>query len=191
MRPCSRNRKPLAWLALGELDARRAAALRAHMETCEGCRRYMEEISGVNDKLAAAKMIPDVQTSEAFHRRVVARLRSERPSAAWQVLAGRFVAGCLNWRTALPVVGGAALVIAMLSVLTRQPAAVPPASIGAQAVLPPDIESDLPPTIANYQRIATRSLDELDELLTKQGKRNPSPIPIYTASLVASARVSD
>jgi hypothetical protein len=60
-----------------------------------------------------------------------------------------------------------------------------------QAVLPPDLKSDLPPTIANYQRIATRSLDELDDLLTMQGRRNPSPTPIYTASLFAPARALD
>jgi hypothetical protein len=60
-----------------------------------------------------------------------------------------------------------------------------------RAVLPPDIKSDLPPTIANYQRIATRSLDDFDELLTRQSERNPPPTPNYTASLFALAQVAE
>jgi anti-sigma factor RsiW len=189
--PCSRNRKPLAWLALGELDARRAGELRAHLETCDGCRRYLAEISAVTEKVAAAVMTPDVQATEAFHRGVVAKLRAEPSGSIWQTLAAPFIAARLDWRAALPAIGVAALVIVMLSTPVRQPAAPAPAPAGAQAGLPPDIESDLPPTIANYQRIATRSLDELDELLTRQSKRNPPPTPIYTASLFVSARSLD
>ena len=191
MKPCSRNRKPLAWLALGELDARTAAALRAHLETCKGCRRYLAELSTVTEKLASAEVTPDIQASESFHRRVVTRLRAEQSGSVWQTLTAPLIAAWLNWRVALPVVGAAALVIALLSILARQPAVSPPAPTVVQAALPPDIKSDLPPTIANYQRIASRSLDDLDELLTMQGRRNPSPIPIYTASLFVSARALD
>jgi len=191
MKPCSRNRKPLAWLALRELDARTATALRAHLETCEGCRRYLAELSTVTEKLASAEVTPDIQASESFHRRVVTRLRAEQSGSVWQTLSAPLIAAWLHWRVALPVVGAAALVIALLSILARQPAAPPPAATVVQAVLPPDIKSDLPPTIANYQRIASRSLDQLDELLTMQGRRNPSPTPIYTASLFAPAHVSD
>jgi anti-sigma factor RsiW len=191
MKPCLRNRKPLAWLALGELDARRAAALRAHIQTCDGCRRYLAEISTVTERLAAAEMTPGIQASESFHRRVVTRLGAEQSGSVWQTLAAPLVAARLNWRVALPVIGAAAVVIALLSILARHPVAPPPAPTVVQAVLPPDIKSDLPPTIANYERIATRSLDELDELLTVQSKRNPSPTPTYTASLFVSANLSD
>jgi anti-sigma factor RsiW len=191
MRPCSGNRKPLAWLALGELDTRRAAGLRAHMETCDGCRRYLAEISAVTEKLAAAEKTPDIYASEAFHRRLVTRLGAEQSGSVWQTLAAPLLVARLNWRVALPVVGAAALVIVSLSILVRQPAASPPVLTGVQAVLPPDIRSDMPPTIANYQRIATRSLDELDELLTRQGKRSSSPAPIYTASMFAAASAAN
>lgn len=178
----------LALLALGELDDRRAGELRSHMESCEGCRGYLAEMSTVTEKLAAAEMKPDMQASEVFHRRVVARLRAEPSGSMWHSLAASIIAPWLNWRIALPVAGVAATVIVMISTLARQPVAAPPARASVQAVLPPDIKGDLPPTIANYQRIATRSLDELDELLSKQGKRNTSPDPIYTASLFASGR---
>ena len=191
MKPCSRNRKPLAWLALGELDARAAGELRAHIETCDGCRRYLAGLSTVTERLTAAEVTPDVQASEAFHRRVVTRLRAEQAGSVWQTLVAPFISACLNWRVALPGVGAAALVIAMLSIHTRQSSAPAPVATVVQAVTPPDITSDLPPTIANYQRIASRSLDDFDELLTKQSKRNPAPTPIYIASLFALAHVSD
>ena len=59
------------------------------------------------------------------------------------------------------------------------------------AVPPVRIKSDLPPTIANYQRVAAKSLDELDDLLTAQSKHHASPAPIYTASLFGSAHPID
>jgi anti-sigma factor RsiW len=191
MKPCSRNRKPLAWLALGELDVRRAGELRAHLETCDGCRRYLAEISSVTKGLSAAEVTPDIQASEVFHRRVVTRLRAEQAGSVWQYLAATFVAARWHWRVSLPLVGAAALIIVILPILTRQPSVPPPAPIVVQAVLPPDIKGDLSPTIANYQRIATRSLDDFDELLTRQSKRDPSPTPNYTASLFALAHGSD
>jgi anti-sigma factor RsiW len=191
MKPCSRNRKLLAWLALDELDARRAAALRAHIQTCDGCRRYLEQISSVTQRLAAAELTPDIQASESFRQRLAGRLRAEQSGSLWVTVAAQFAAARLNWRVALPVIGAAALVIAMLSVLVRQPAVTPPTPISVQAVRPPTPETDLSPTIANYQRAANRSLDELDDLLTRQANRNLSPVPIYTASMFALASGSD
>ncbi len=123
--------------------------------------------------------------SESFHRRLVSRLRAEQPGSLWRTLAAPFAAARLNWRIAVPVAGVVALVIAMLSFLVRQHAVAPLAPAGMQAVAPPALKSDLPPTIANYRRVANHSLDELDELLTRQANRNPSPAPIYTASIFA------
>ena len=186
MKPCSRNRKPLAWLALGELDARRAGELRAHVETCDGCRRYLAEISSVTEGLSAAGVPPDMQASEVFHRRVMTKLRAEQSCPIWQTLLARF-----DWRLALPAVGAIAVVIVLFSHLARQPSLPQPAPTVVQAAPSPHIATDLSPTIANYQRIASRSLDDFDELLTRQSKRDPSPTPNYTASLFALAHVSD
>ena len=191
MRPCSRNRKALAWLALGELDARTTAALRAHIETCDGCRHYLAEISTVTERLAAAEVTPDIQSSESFHRRVVARLGEEQSGLVWQTLAAPLVAARLNWRAALSLLGATALVIALLSVLWRQSAVPLPAPNRVQAVLPPGPKNEFSPTISNYQRVANRSLDELDDLLTRQDTRRPSPTPIYTASIFAAAKAAD
>src|SRR2546427_135224 len=69
MKHCSNNRKFIAWLAMDALDDRRTQALRAHLETCEGCRRYLAEIPNVAEKLGATATPPDIQAAESFHQR--------------------------------------------------------------------------------------------------------------------------
>ncbi len=58
MKPCSNHRKLIAWLAVDALDDPQTRSLRAHLETCEGCRRYLAEISNVAQKLSAAATPP-------------------------------------------------------------------------------------------------------------------------------------
>jgi hypothetical protein len=132
-----------------------------------------------------------MQASESFHGRLVTSLRAEQPISLWASLVAQVTAKRMTWRVALPVFGTAALVIVILSVLVRQPTVPLPTPTVVQAVSAPALKSDPPPTIANYQRAATRSLDELDALLTRQAKRNLPPAPIYTASMSALASVSD
>jgi hypothetical protein len=188
MRPCSKNRKLLAWLALDELDAHRAGELRAHIQACGGCRRYLEQISTVTEWLAAAEARSEIEASESFHQRLVSRL--DQPASYWEHLVAQAAATRLNWRLVLPALGAATVLVATLSIFCRQPSMSPPVATSVRAVLPPDLKSELPPTIANYQRVANRSLDELDELLTRQAHGNPSHTPIYTASMFALLRGS-
>ena len=182
MKPCSKNRKLIAWLALDALDARQARDLHAHLETCDACRRYFEEISNVAGKLIAAEIRPDVQASESFHRRVVGRLRTEEPGSLWETPVSFLRAGSLNWRVVLPVIGGTAALVVALALYEEHPgdSSYPTSSIPAVAAV--GLKSDLPPTIANYEMVASQSLEKLDELLTRQGNRIPSPTRIYTAS---------
>ena len=182
MKPCSTNRKLIAWLALDALDAPRARHLRAHLENCEGCRRYLEEISNVKETLTAAEIRPHIQASESFHQRVVRSLKAEETGSTWETLTAHFRGKQLSWRVALPVIAASAMLIAALSYFGRRPDAAPPLRAGVPAVSAADLKTDLLPTIANYQMVANQSLDKLDELLTRQGNRNPSPTRIYTAS---------
>jgi len=182
MKPCSKNRKQIVWLMLGELDAGEASALREHLAHCDGCRRYGDEISSVMKGLASAKPDSDLEASELFHRKVAEKLQAVESGSTWENLTA-FIRGTLpNWRVALPVT--AALVIAVFALITlRQspppaspvPPAVPVASTAGS-------ESDLPPTLANYQMIAGQSLRKLDEVLNAQGNKALPPAPIYTAS---------
>ena len=97
----------------------------------------------------------------------------------------------LNWRLALPAVGAAALVVLILSLLPRQPVVSPPEQVSRPAVKPSAPAPDLSPTIANYQQVALRSLDKLDDLLTRQASRKLTPAPLHTTSLFASASMPD
>jgi hypothetical protein len=181
MKPCFRKRKLLAWLALGELDERRARDLRSHVQSCDGCRLYLQEISGLREKLSGAEWSAGVEPSASFHWKWVGRLKAEPTASRWQL-----VTDWLNWRAALPALGAAAvLVLLALSLLPRQPAH---SSQGHRAgAAPPPSHRDLSPSVANYQRVAVRSLDEFDELLTLQAKRHSSPAPTYIASMFAAA----
>jgi hypothetical protein len=191
MKPCSNNRKLIAWLALDALDARQQQSLRAHLEDCEGCRRYLTELSSVTEKLAAAEVRSDIQTSETFHQKVAGAVRGRKTGFVWEALVAPLRAIGLNWRVALPVIGATVVVIAALAVLVRRPGVHLPAPTGARAVLTPNEKSDLEPTMANYQMVANQSLEKLDELLTRQGNRNPPPTLIYTASALARANAAE
>jgi len=181
MKACAKNKKLIAWLALDVLDARTAAAIRDHLAHCEGCRSYYEEISSVAAKLAVPPTA-ELQTSEHFHRKVVAGLRTAKPDSLLEILTAGFHRTRLNWRTALPV-AAALVVISLALVVSRRPpevASPPPASLPSASV--PDADDELAPTIANYQRVADQSLDQLDALLTRQGSQTLPAMPIYTAS---------
>jgi hypothetical protein len=191
MKPCSKNRKLIAWLALDALDSRQAEPLRAHLETCHGCRDYFEGISNVTDRLRSGKIRDDIQVPDTFHQRLVDSLKAQETTSVWKLLAGQLRTMALNWRVMTSLVGAGAIVIMALLLFVRRPDVPSPASTGAQPALTSKAASDLDPTISNYRIIANRSLEKLDEILTKQGNRNPAPLPIYTASILPRADAAD
>jgi len=185
MKPCSIYRKRIAWLALGALDSREERKLRAHLPTCPGCSNYLEDMSGVSDKLSACKISPDIDASETFHQKLARRLKVQQVGSLWAVLVP-------EWKIALPVIGTvAAIVTASLLLLRPTDGSSPSPSPIKSVTATPPVKRDLSPTISNYQMIANRSLDSLDELLTTQGNRNPPPAPVYTASSLSRATFSD
>lgn len=190
MKPCPQNRKLIVWLALNALDARQTRDLRAHLETCEGCRRYLEEISNVTESLATEEPNPDVQASERFHQKLAGKLQAATPDSLGGILAAYLRGTLLNWRVALPAIAVLAAVGVTVATWRRPPdvsssprAGIPTASVSGA-------HDDLAPTIANYHRVANQSLDKLDALLTRQGNRALPPMPIYTASTLALAKES-
>ncbi len=184
MKPCSKNRKRIAWLALDALEAREAAALRDHLAHCEGCRCYWEEMSQVTQGLAAAAPDSNLEASERFHHRVAEKLRAAESRSVLAQAAEWLRASLLTWRVALPA--GAALVIAIFMLGSpRRPSAPPPAHPGSAS----NFGSDLAPTLANYQMVASQSVEEFSDLLTRQGNKRLPPAPIYTASGVTLAQV--
>ena len=110
------------------------------------------------------------------------RSRTER--AGSRSIASRLMAS-LVW----PVLGASAVAVAAWAIFLQRPNVPLPPSTAAQSRVP--VESDFEPTISNYQMVANRSLDKLDDLLTRQANRNPSPIPIYTVSTLTRAAAAD
>jgi hypothetical protein len=183
MKPCFGKRKLLAWLALGELDESRARNLQSHVQTCAGCRRYLEDLSCLRQELAAAEATPAHDPSASFHRKWVSRLKEEHRRSRWQMLTERPA-----WRVALPTLGGAAiLVMVALAFLSRQPRIPAPVVVRQAQATQTAQGRDLSPSVANYRRAVNRSLDEFDDLLTAQAQRRSSPAPAYIASIFAAA----
>jgi hypothetical protein len=193
MKPCSKNRKLLAWLALDNLDAEQATVLREHLVTCEGCRRYLDELAQVTATLSAAEMKADIVATASFHRQFVAAVKAEEPRFVCATIGAFFRGTLLNWRVALPTLGGIAIVLVVGLLLTSRPRPeVPlPAPASAQNGPAHNLDSDFRPTIANYQMVANQSLEKLDQLLSEQGSRKLPPAPIYTASAFATAGASE
>lgn len=188
MKPCAKKQKFIAWLAVDALDARQAQALHEHLATCEGCRRYLREISSVTTKLTAAEAGSEVQASESFHQELTDRLRATKPDSLGEILAAYLAR--LNGRMALPVI--AALVVVGVTIAAWPPSPEVPSSpqTGNQTASVSSTDNDLAPTIANYQRVASQSLASLDALLTQQGNRALPSMPVYTASTLTLANGS-
>ena len=182
MKPCSNNRKPLALLAIDALSANEERELRAHVQICEGCRVYLQEISNLTQKLGTVELRSEIQTSEAFHQRVVRSLKAHKTASALTFLA-QLRGTLLNWRVTLPSAGATALLIVAFILFMRPSTDHPPTVAHTD---PPNVKTELDPTISNYQMVANRSLDKFDELLNRQAARNPSPGPIYTASMLSA-----
>src|SRR3954451_20728767 len=106
MKPCSKNRKPLAWLALGNLDGKQATALREHLVTCDGCRQYLDELANVTATVRAAELKADIVATASFHRRVVAGVKAQEARVVRLGIGDYFRGTLLNWRVALPAFGG-------------------------------------------------------------------------------------
>ncbi len=179
MKPCPNKRKLIAWLAMGALEDREAAALRDHLAHCDGCRRYWQEFSNMATALASAAPNSDVKASETFYRRVANRLRESEPQPLLSTLAVWLRASLPSWRVALPVIG-LLILGAFVAVALRQhhTSSLP----SSQSLADPAAKNDPAPTLANYRMAACQSVDQLSELLSRQGNRPLPPAPVFTVS---------
>jgi anti-sigma factor RsiW len=193
MKPCSKNRKPLALLALGNLDAEQSTALRDHVATCEGCRRYLDELAKVTASISGAEMKVDIVATASFHRKVVAAVTAEERRFVWPAIEGFLHGTLLNWRIAIPTVSGiaVALVVGLLLMSRQRPDVLLPAPSSAQGSLTHNLDADFRPTIGHYRMVANQSLEKFDQVLSEQGNRKLPPAPIYTASAFMAADVSN
>jgi anti-sigma factor RsiW len=183
MKPCSRNRKRIALLALEALDAAQQRDLRTHLKNCPACHAYWQEMSTLTAKLSSAPP-PALEASERFRQRVARAVRADRPSAM-NPLFPRW--NSFAWRVVVPVLAIGAVLAAVLSLSTRH--SQTPQRSTAALHSTAAIEVDLEPTVFNYQMVANESLDRLDDLLTRQGNRNIPSAPRDTGPASVAANV--
>ena len=183
MKPCSKNRKPIAWLVLDALDPMEAAKVRTHLARCDGCRRYWQEISTVQRTLAASAPTPDIEANDSFHEKLAARLAAGDSVSAAEKLGSWLGRTLLNWRVALPA-SAAILVLVFVSLAWKHTTSSSKASVQAGS----SASEDPSPTIGNYQIIASQSLEKFAALLDRQGDKPLPRAPVYTAggSLLAN-----
>jgi anti-sigma factor RsiW len=174
MKSCRTNRQDIVLLAAGELDAGKAEQLRAHARTCADCARYLQEMSAISDALNTAATEPDLEVSVSFHSSVLRGLRSGEQASAWNWFEQ--LSGTEKWGLAAACL--AALLILLSAVFSRTSQA-PPRNVANNNVAR-HVESELAPTLSNYQIVANRSLDEFDGLLTRQANRALPHTPLYT-----------
>lgn len=180
MKPCSKNRGQIVSLAMGALETPRQRELRAHLDNCPGCRRYLDEISAIAATVRAAEPDSQTQPSSSFHRNLVAALSAAgRPSAMQTLLAQ--IRSARPWQLATPAVAIAAVIAVWLVAGHR--AEIPISSpVAIHIIAPLGQQTGLAPTFSNYEMAAHQSLDKLDALLTVQARLTPPTSPIYTAA---------
>jgi len=191
MTPCGKNRKAIAWLAVGALDARQARELRAHFETCAHCRGYWNEMSRVTEKLAAAEENPQVEAGGAFRQKLAGKLRAAESPLAGNAFSAYLVRMFPGWRIAIPVGAAVALTALGITVAQRYPAVSPGLPMAVIKVESPRLGAEISPTMGNYEMAASESLDKLDELLTRQGGRVTASTPVYTAAMLGTPGATD
>src|SRR5664280_1469835 len=104
MRPCLKYQKRIAWMALEALNQPEAGRVREHLQSCAGCRAYFEELTQIKVKLTDAGTDPqETPSTEAFHRKLAARLEKEKPQTGVGELLASFRALLPAWRAAIPL----------------------------------------------------------------------------------------
>jgi hypothetical protein len=179
MKECTRNKKALALLALTEGEGE--SELRIHLEGCEGCQRYYQEMREIYLSRTAIKEMPH-QFDFSLHHRVMAKLReSDRRKERWSVKTGLIRFG---------VAAGIALLLVAALLQGRRESPKP--RVQATASIPENLKQgersslgDFAPTMAEYRKKAGNSFENLDRLLNEQGsKNNPELEPLTISSLL-------
>lgn len=164
MKPCAKNREPIALLAMRNLPGGEAGKLRAHLAECPGCAAHAEELARFCGPHAADPTLGEANPSPDFHRKLSARIRGEADARATPGPTNGG-AGIAFWRIPL---AAAAMVAAMIFFLPPAPMDPKPDAPGS-AARPTSAGKRLPsPRLANYYAAIHRSPEALDLFLSSQ-----------------------
>jgi hypothetical protein len=185
MKTCSRNKRALTELALGTLTGDAANQLPDHLKHCAGCREYFAQMQRVTGTLTNAPVRTDIETSQLFHRKLVSRLEPDSQSSLWYWVR----VSLLDWRIAGPSLAVVAAICLIFVFWPREPIVQEFVQIPTTVHREP--RPDLNPSLANYQKVANRSLDSLDDLIAQQSKKRSAPMPVYRASTLFAETAFD
>ncbi|HTG43627.1 MAG TPA: hypothetical protein VK633_03760 [Verrucomicrobiae bacterium] len=188
MKACSQYRGAILNLALDGSSAEENAALHEHLGRCGSCRDFYERTRPVMAELQKLEIRANIESTERFHHRIARGIRQQKP-AGWTTPLLSLLEPFSRLRptarlTVASLCGGALLIV--LLVFRSDRSSAPAVTVKA---LPPSADAmeqmKIPsPTVSHYQFIANRSLDQLDELLTRQAIRTSHAMPIYKPGLL-------
>jgi hypothetical protein len=191
MNPCAKNKKTLSWLAIDAVDAVEARGLQAHMESCAGCRNYFAEISNLAGRFDEFRATSEIEATEMFHRGLARRIDSEARPGIFATVFAPVRPGALNWRVALPIAGVMAAIVMLLITSAQQHVRPPVARVVEPIALAEKPVNEVTPTFGNYRMLANRSLDALDQELTREAQASLAGASTYTASNLAQVIATD
>ena len=188
MKVCRKNRKRIVWFILDELDATQAAELRLHLESCPGCREYHQQMLAVTHRLKALDSLSIGDTASAvasLTRDSVQSVRFAHPRIQRPI--------CLvpAWRLILPALAIVTMALLVLATLERQTPSTQQPQVAVLAPRDSAPTEDLLPTLSNYRAIANHSLDELDDVLSKQGRKPVASPPLQNQTTLALLNIPD
>lgn len=107
---CSKARRYISEYVDGALEARKAAELERHLETCPACREVLDDLRGMK---AAASDLETPEPGDEVWRKIRSRLTAPAPEPATAVrIPGRW---SLGWASpALRLAGAAALALILI-----------------------------------------------------------------------------
>ncbi len=169
MKPCRKNRRPIAWLVLGELPEDEARRLNQHFETCPGCRGYWRELADIGEAHSrGAGSLEVIKPSPEFHSRWLGAIVARREG-------GQAVPGFRWWRPGwsvarLDLIPAACVLVGLgtMALVYFRPTTGPSESAPAPAAAPSTADAGgRPPSLGEYRMALNRSLDSLDRLLAE------------------------
>jgi len=160
---CWFSRRELTALADGELSARRAARVRAHLAGCAQCAALAGDLEEVAGDWADARPAEPALDVERLYRGVLRRLKDEPERAA------------RRWLVPLPVAGALAAAAVVLVLMGRTPPAPPPAETRAAVAEEP----------AAVPAVAARPRKQVPAPVVARAENAPAPVAEQPAGAAA------
>lgn len=183
MNACDGYKMDLSLLATGGLHEKEALRVRAHMESCPGCKGYFGQISSLAAELkSAGALVPEVEVPPRFHGELMRRINSEVPPGLLADLFAILRQRLLRWRFATPALVTFVLMALLFWVARGNRTA--PSSRRIPAI---STAAQLAPTFGAYHNLAENSWDALDRELTREAADAPTAPGVLTAASISPA----